>query len=121
MSVHAFPENGIKVGIANHDENGSEPPMPPTTDDRLSGIETRVSGIENRVTHIEAILPTLATKADMHDMKAEMIKWVVGTAIGLGVAGITVMTFVLNNAVPKSMTSSPPIIINLPSQPPAAK
>jgi hypothetical protein len=91
--------------------------METTSDDRLSGIE-------HRVTHIEAILPTLATKADlhelrgeMHDMKAETIKWIVGTAIGLGVAGITVMTFVLNNAIPKTALPQPPIIINLPSAP----
>lgn len=97
-----------------------EPPMPPE-DDKLTKIDARV-------THIEAILPTLATKADvqelraeMHDMRADLIKWIVGTAIGLGVAGITVMTFVLNNAIPKQPQAQPaPIIINVPGQAPTA-
>ena len=49
-----------------------------------------------------------------------MVKWMVGTAVGLGVAAITVMTFVLNNAAPKSVASPPaPIIIYAPPAPPA--
>lgn len=100
--------------------NGDEPPM--DTDDDLKDVQ-------KRVTHIEAVLPTLATKADlqevrveMHSMKAELVKWIVGTAIGLGVAGITVMTFVLNNAVPKAPSAAPaPIVITLPATPPPGK
>ena len=73
-----------------------------------------------RIAQLEAILPTLATKADigglrseMHEIKSDIIKWVVGTAIGIAVAAVTVGTFVLNNAVPKQ-ASQPPIIINVP-------
>jgi hypothetical protein len=78
--------------------------------DDLKELTTEIRGLSTRVTHIEAVLPTLATKAEMNDLKAELIKWIVGTAIGLGVAGITVMTFVLNNAVPHP---APQPVINI--------
>lgn len=79
----------------------------------------RLSAIGERLVRIETKLETVATKAELHDMTAQMIKWIVGTAIGLGVAGITVMTFVLNNAAPKAPAApaQQPIIINIPAQP----
>jgi hypothetical protein len=45
-----------------------------------------------------------------------MIKWIIGMATGMGLTAITVMTFVLNNAVPKAAPSPPPqpIVIQLP-------
>jgi hypothetical protein len=85
-------------------------------------MEHQVTALETR---LDTILPTLATKSDVADLRAEMhegcsgmVKWIVGPAIGLGVAGITVVTFVLNNATPKQPPSQPaPIIINIPAQP----
>jgi uncharacterized coiled-coil protein SlyX len=80
--------------------------------ERLTKIETRLEGIELR----------MATKADLLEAINNQIKWTVGTAVGLGAVGITVMTFVLNNASPRANVSAPPpIIITLPSgqlQPP---
>jgi hypothetical protein len=77
--------------------------------ERLTKIDTRLDGMDTR----------MATKADLHENANSMIKWVVGTAALLGVAAITVMTFVLNNAVPKAPASQPaPIIIQVPSQAP---
>lgn len=63
---------------------------------------------------IETRLDQIATKADLRECFSRAIKWVVGTAVGLGVAAITVMTFVLNNAAPKPASAQPPIIINIP-------
>ncbi len=94
-------------------KNG-EPPHNGDMEARLVRIETQLENIEG----------TMSTKAEMHDMTAQMIKWVVGTAIGLGVAGITVMTFVLNNASPKTPPApQQPIVITIPAQstPPASK
>jgi len=60
-------------------------------------------------------------ESNIHKGTAETIKWVVGTAIAMGVIGITIMTFVLNNAIPKAPTAQPaPIIIQVPSTPPAS-
>ena len=79
-----------------------------------------------RIATLEAIVPTLATKADLFseigalrsDMNkgfAEQTKWIIGTAVALGAAGITVMTFVLNNAVPKAPPA--PTVMVLPTAP----
>ena len=78
-------------------------------------IEHRVVQLEEfaavtgeRLARIEARLEDMATKADLAELRAEVhrsanetIRWIVGMGIGLGVAGITIITFVLNNATPK--------------------
>lgn len=87
-----------------------------TTSEKLAGIGERLVRIE---TKLENISGSMATKAEMHDMTAQMVKWIVGTAVGLAAAGITVMTFVLNNATPKAQTAQQaPIIITVPSPAP---
>lgn len=76
-------------------------------------LKIDVAGIKSQLQHF-------ATKSDLSDMKADMIKWIVGTALAMSAAGITVMTFVLNNATPKNeKASQAPIIINVPSAAPA--
>lgn len=89
------------------------------------GMEERLRKVEEAVVRIDTTLGQLATKADLGDVKGQIhaasldiIKWVVGTAVGLGVAGIAVMTFVLNNAIPKQ--PSPPQSISAPGPAPAA-
>lgn len=113
---------------------GGSPPNPPegpsgSDQDDNRPMEARIVKLEDfavdtreRLTRIETKLDSVATKAELHDMKAELIKWMVGLAVGLGVAAITVMTFVLNNAAPKVATVSQPpsIIINVPPAPIAA-
>lgn len=41
---------------------------------------------EERLTRIEATLEHMATKEDVQGLRAELIKWMVGT--GIGVAGV---------------------------------
>lgn len=121
-----------------------QPPSPPVAppEDSIDNdpMESRVLKLEDfaldtrdRLTRIETRLDATATKADlailegsmrtdMHRGFGDVVKWVVGTAVGLGVAGITVMTFMLNNAAPKTPTQAqPPIIINVPASVPAAQ
>ncbi|GJI98515.1 hypothetical protein RugamoR57_52330 [Duganella caerulea] len=88
---------------------------------KLTGLEEsiaetreRVIKIETRLDHMDA---NMATKADLANLSATMIKWIVGMVTGAGLAAITVMTFVLNNAVPPKATSAAvpaPIVIQLP-------
>ena len=87
---------------------------------RIEKLEEFAAETRERLARIEALLEQTATKADLHEMSATMIKWIVGTVSGMSIAAITIMTFVLNNAVPKSppAPASPPVIIQLP--PPAA-
>lgn len=83
---------------------------------RVTKLEEFAQDTRDRLTRIESRLDSFATKADLQEMGASMVKWMVGTAVGLGVAAITVMTFVLNNAAPKATSqSAPPIIINVPA------
>jgi hypothetical protein len=83
-------------------------------------METRVAKLEADVSVIKVdvgtILSNYATKADLHELSSTMVKWIVGTVSGLGVVGMTVMTFVLNNATPKA-ASAPlaPIVITVPT------
>lgn len=87
---------------------------------RLSEVEKATVRLE---TVIEAIKDNMATKTDLESSKSDIIKWTVGTALAIGAAGVTIMTFVLNNATPKSTESAaypPPIIIQVPAVPPAA-
>ena len=88
-------------------------------------MEHRVTALETR---LDTVLPTLATKADLAELRTEMhkgfseiVKWVVGTGVASFAAFIVVITFVLNNAVPKSAPAvSQPIIINVPAAQPIA-
>jgi hypothetical protein len=88
---------------------------------RIAKLEEFAAETRERLARIEARLEQTATKADLHELSATMIKWIVGTVSGMSIAGITVMTFVLNNAVPKAPPTPaqvvPPVIIQLP--PPA--
>ena len=103
--------------LARKIEDGGGPPHNGNMETRVIKLEDFAQDTRDRLTRIETKLDSTATKAEMHDLKAEMIKWIVGTAIGLGVAAITVMTFVLNNAAPKAPAATPqaPIIINMPA------
>lgn len=92
-------------------------------------------GMEARIKALEDAVKDLPTKADLNEVRLSVksdvlaaengiIKWMVGTAVALGAAAITVMTFVLNNAAPKSAPApvaqpapaqQAPIIITVPS------
>lgn len=94
-------------------------------DARLETMEVRMDG---RVASIEQMMGTKFAELNsaLHQSNAGMIKWVVGTAIGLGAVAITVMTFVINNSAVKPPYTAPaPIIITVPmpaaQTPPLAK
>lgn len=146
MSSSNFDTPGYREFLADLKR---PPPNEPPTDSRRSDgdnedMEARVKALEEAVKNLptKADLDELrhATKTDLAELrlsaKADLaaaengiIKWVVGTALGLGAAAITIMTFVLNNAIPKTPSSQsttqvaptpqPPIIINVPSAAPA--
>lgn len=113
MSVDKLPRNqGGRPAQPSSLVAGGEPPYD-------GGMESRIQRLEADVATIKADLAVVrsnyATKEDLADLTNSLIKWMVGTAIGLGVAAITVMTFVLNNAVPKATPA--PIVIAVPYPP----
>lgn len=85
--------------------------------------DSRLSAVEQSIVRIDAVLPTLATKfevgelrSEMHKGFAEMVKWIVGTAF-VGIAAfVTIMTFVLNNAVPHAPAQPTVIVIPAPAK-----
>ncbi len=104
--------------------NGTPPTDNGDMEARVTALEDFAKDAKERLTRIETKLDHTATKADVAEAANSQIKWMVGTAAGLGVAAITVMTFVLNNAAPKSPPAVPaaaiqpsqaPIIINVPA------
>jgi hypothetical protein len=120
-----MPVSGGGSGVAE----GGEPPydegMNSVTkevlDARLETIETRMDG---RISTLEAKIDSKFAdlKADIHKGTAELVKWVVGTAIAMAAVALTVMTFVLNNAIPKAPAAppAPPAIYYVqPVSPPA--
>lgn len=92
-------------------------------------------GMESRVAKIEAIIPTLATKADveavrgdLHKMDASITRWMIATVISLflGFAGLFfTMSNTINGALERAAKPAPvaqpaPIVIQVPSNAPAA-
>ncbi len=101
---------------------GGNPPYDGNMEARLSKLEEFASDAKERLAKIEVRLDQTATKADIAELTSTMVKWIVGTVSGLGIAGITVMTFVLNNAVPKAAPVAPstPVVIYAQPAPVAA-
>lgn len=92
-------------------------------DARLEKIEVRLDkhdgmfvDVLGRLSRIETRLEHMATKEDVEKMAATIIRWLVGIMFCGGVLAVTVMTFVLNNAVPKLPPAGPtPIVIQVPA------
>ena len=102
--------------------NRGNPPQPPSGNDEM---EARLIKLETR---IETILPTLATKGDVSEAKADIIKWLAGIAFASVAVIISVLAFMLNRAVPiQSPAQQVPIIIYpqsnqlVPQSPPVPK
>ena len=81
---------------------------------RLGKLEDFAVETRERLTRIETRLEQTATKADLAEFGATIIKWIVGMAFGISAAAITIMTFVLNDATPKAAPAPAPIIVQLP-------
>ena len=126
--IHPTIRQMIDAAMSSQPPN--DPPPPPIDGPRRAGddgsMNERLAALEAR---FDAVLPTLATKTDIADVRteihkstSEVVRWVVGTAIGGIAVFVTVMTFVLNNAVPKASApaAQAPIIINVPAPAAAA-
>ena len=55
-------------------------------------------------------------RKDIAEYSARMVQWMVGLFIASMAIFITVLTFVLNNAIPKAVSATPPVIIQLSPQ-----
>ena len=92
-------------------------------------MDTTLTEIDKRLTHVEAVLPTLANKADVAEAKHSLVKWIIGSALatilggigtGIGIQQMTVTTFQaasdVSSKAPAVAAQPAPIIIQIPSQ-----
>ena len=81
--------------------------------------------MDERVIKLEAkldtMLPTLATKGDVSEAKADIIKWLAGIAFAIVAIIISVLAFMLNRVAPPQSTQQTAPIIIYPQQAPAAQ
>lgn len=87
---------------------GSEPPD-------NGGMEHRVTALETR---LDTVLPTLATKADIGELRAEFKGWTLTTAltiVGTMLAGFIGLATLLARQGPPPQPAQQPIIINVPA------
>lgn len=88
--------------------------VPPGEPPELGRMGNRMTALETR---IDTILPTLATRSDMHSLDASIKTWMIATVIGLflGFAGLF---FAMNNLARPTTpgpASQAPIVIQLPA------
>ena len=61
---------------------------------RLGNVETHVSELRSQVSAILAIIPHLATKADVAAVETVIIKWIVATVLASAALAFTIAKFV---------------------------
>ena len=87
---------------------------------RFAETNARIDKLDAKIDNMGADL-----RKEIAESSARMVQWMVGIFLASMAIFITVMTFVLNNAVPKAAPATPPVIIQLSPQgvtipPPAA-
>lgn len=103
-------------------DKGGSPPHDGNMEARIEKLESFAVDARESLAKIEARLDQTATKSDIESLRADVHKgftennrWVIGTAFAGMMAFVTIMTFVLNNAVPKAQAPThAPVIINIP-------
>ena len=61
---------------------------------RLGNVETDVSQVKSQVSAILAIIPHLATKADVSALETAIFKWIIATVLGTAGLVFTIAKFV---------------------------
>lgn len=83
-------------------------------------------GMRERLARLEALLPTLATRSDVAELRTEIERgqkenraWMLATVLGLFVGILAVGSFFFSGLkLPPASAAQPPIIITVPAQPP---
>jgi hypothetical protein len=61
---------------------------------RLGAVETDISDMKADISAIKAVIPHLATKADVSDVKTSIIQWIVATTITVAALAFSIAKFV---------------------------
>lgn len=96
----------FKQSDASSLASGGEPPHHVLMEHRITALETR----------LDTILPTLATKADISDVRGDIKGWMLGTVLTIIVAMIgTIITLShASREAPYPAVQQPPVIIQVP-------
>jgi len=60
----------------------------------ISGMKADISAMKGDISGIKAVIPHLATKADLSDMRAAIIQWIVATTIAAAGLAFAIAKFV---------------------------
>lgn len=81
-------------------------------DGKFSGVDAQFAEVNVQFSGVDVKFAEL--RGEVQKGFADMTKWIVGTVVGVAAVTITIMTFVLNNAVPKvhaaALSQTAPIV-----------
>jgi hypothetical protein len=60
----------------------------------ISGMKADISDMKVDIASIKAVIPHLATKADVSDVKTSIIQWIVATTITVAALAFSIAKFV---------------------------
>ena len=80
-------------GAAGHHRPDDRCPGPRQTEKPMTA-ELHALDIERRLTRIDAIVATVATKADLHALETRLIRWMVGSVVAASVASGTIVSVI---------------------------
>lgn len=125
MSIKKLAEESKDEAPGEPVAEGGGPPYDGGMEARVAKLEEfagevreDLRSIDVRLGRMETRLDGTATREDLQKSINALIRWMAAIGAVLGATTITVMTFVLNNAVPKTSPTTPqPIVIVVPAQP----
>ncbi len=80
-------------GVASHHRPDDRNPELRFTEEPMTA-ELHALDIERRLTRIDAIVATVATKADLHALETRLIKWMVGSVVAASVASGAIVSVI---------------------------
>lgn len=80
-------------GVASHHRPDDRNPELRFTEEPMTA-ELNALDIERRLTRIDAIVATVATKADLHALETRLIRWMVGSVVAASVASGTIVSVI---------------------------
>lgn len=86
----SYPSKGHGDGLAG----GGEPPHDGDMDRRVSKLEDTMTVVRERLATIEEAVKHTSTKDQVESLRADLIKWFVGTALILASLAFTAAKFI---------------------------
>lgn len=89
----------------------------------MGTIPKQNPSLDSRVARLEAVIPNLATKADLSDAKVDIIKWSAGMAISSAAIVVATLGLIISRTYPAPAAPQQPLaapIIVLPQPAPTA-